>query len=768
MNGHCMRTNCAYTHETAETTIQNQLSSPEVKEEAVGEQPSDPRSNEQVQPLSQDDRDVQERQIYSCTVTFGRGASVVHVSTAFESCRVLVTFSGTVAENELDKLGSLYGDLTSRVSLRPSGQGSLMTAVLEFATPTQAAAASQGMHEVVMNETRLNASLDLRSSVTDRGTTGILRNSKVKVSWFSPTTTAFLHYDDRLQAMSMATQLDGRIVGGRKVKASFQKPTFNQRRSFTVIVNGLPAHNLNWKNYLRKHSNANSIDITNKESLLHEDMCGRARAVLERHGIVESFDALALDPTKPKTVAFAQFATAESAAEAVAALHGTKRSELGNSPIWVELVFSVKYSVPAERFACMRAELDTLRDAHGDAKMGYYDKDEHGIPISNVTLRVYGADAKAVASLKLSVERVLAGEQIQVDGSCVWDDIFLEKRGGDFLRTLGVREEAENVHVYADTRLRCLRLFGDTRSKASARKAILVYLEQQRANPQAVTLSPKTYRLILNGRLGQLERIAGKDGVILDIVKQEVRVRKAESLRNVQLFIQHIEDEKGGDYVADVLCSVCFCDPAETGEEAIVLDCRHVYCQECLRGLCLSRSSGTSFAPLNCVASSGAGSCEQCIPYSVLRNSLSSEAEAQLLEASFVSYIHLHHHDFRFCPTPDCPTIYRANQSGDTLQCPNCLVRICTLCDVEYHDGLSCAVYKDIQSGGMELHKKWREENGVKACPNCGMDIMKSDGCNHMTCTVCKSHICWTCLKLCTVDNIYDHMNREHGGIGIE
>uniref|UniRef100_A0A0W0F8T2 RRM domain-containing protein n=1 Tax=Moniliophthora roreri TaxID=221103 RepID=A0A0W0F8T2_MONRR len=487
--------------------------------------------------------DVQERQIYSCAVTFGYGASVVHVSAALESYRVLVSFAGQITEGELGELGRLYGDLTSRVTLRYSAPGSFTTAVLEFATPAQAEEASRGIHGTAINETRLNATLDLRSSVADSGSAGILRNSKVKVSWFTPTTTAFLHYHDKLEAMTHATQLDGWIVGGRKVKASFQKPTINQRRSFTVIVNGLPAHNLNWKNYLLKHSKATSIDITKPVPLLHEDACHRAKTILERHGIVESFDVLALDPSKSKTVAFAHFSTAEAASAAVAFLNGKKCTELENSPLWIELVFSVKYSVPVLRFSCIRAELDTLRDAHTDAKMGYYDKNEHGAPVPNVVLRVYGTDAKAVARLKLSVERVLAGETVQVDGSCVWDDIFLKKEGTDFLRGLGeVKHASCYVQVHADTRTRCLRLYGDTELKAVTRKLVLEYLEQQRAKPQIITLSPDTFHQLLKGRISQLDRIAS--GVVLDIVKQELRVqdlqRKATVLLPPRRFVQSV------------------------------------------------------------------------------------------------------------------------------------------------------------------------------------------------------------------------------------
>ncbi len=46
-----------------------------------------------------------------------------------------------------------------------------------------------------------------------------------------------------------------------------------------------------------------------------------------------------------------------------------------------------------------------------------------------------------------------------------------------------------------------------------------------------------------------------------------------------------------------------------------------------------------------------------------------------------------------------------------------------------------------------------------KMCPNCGMAIQKTEGCNKMTCTNCHQHFCYKCNKA-VLD--YDHF-REGG-----
>ena len=39
----------------------------------------------------------------------------------------------------------------------------------------------------------------------------------------------------------------------------------------------------------------------------------------------------------------------------------------------------------------------------------------------------------------------------------------------------------------------------------------------------------------------------------------------------------------------------------------------------------------------------------------------------------------------------------------------------------------------------------WLKLN-TKKCPNCGVQIMKNQGCMHMTCRACKYDFCWLCL----------------------
>ncbi|KAF2021446.1 hypothetical protein BU24DRAFT_417099 [Aaosphaeria arxii CBS 175.79] len=69
----------------------------------------------------------------------------------------------------------------------------------------------------------------------------------------------------------------------------------------------------------------------------------------------------------------------------------------------------------------------------------------------------------------------------------------------------------------------------------------------------------------------------------------------------------------------------------------------------------------------------------------------------------------------------------------------------------------------------LEEAKRLQEEFRipVKKCPGCKTRTLKVSGCNHITCTIggCGTHWCWGCGKEFNRDEIYEHMESEHGGL---
>lgn len=81
---------------------------------------------------------------------------------------------------------------------------------------------------------------------------------------------------------------------------------------------------------------------------------------------------------------------------------------------------------------------------------------------------------------------------------------------------------------------------------------------------------------------------------------------------------------------------------------------------------------------------------------------------------------------------------------------------------------MTCADHKYVSSGGDLALNEAKQRLGIKDCPKCKTAMEKTEGCDHMTCGGCGTHICWNCLETFgTGPECYKHMNKVHGGIGM-
>jgi len=86
------------------------------------------------------------------------------------------------------------------------------------------------------------------------------------------------------------------------------------------------------------------------------------------------------------------------------------------------------------------------------------------------------------------------------------------------------------------------------------------------------------------------------------------------------------------------------------------------------------------------------------------------------------------------------------------IHCPSCGRDSCLLCGLPWgdrgeagsHDGKSCLEHSLRFPERQVQRTKWA---GAKPCPGCGVRIVRSWGCNKMTCSQCGKHWCWVCLS---------------------
>jgi len=194
--------------------------------------------------------------------------------------------------------------------------------------------------------------------------------------------------------------------------------------------------------------------------------------------------------------------------------------------------------------------------------------------------------------------------------------------------------------------------------------------------------------------------------------------------------IQPEKDEKA-------TCPICY-DEVSHPEE---LGCGHIYCSGCLRNYLASAPETKTF-PLVCLGEETA--CKTPISLPLIRRFMTPQAFQALVEAAFRSYLDQHSQELKYCKTPDCQQIYRHSPETRILQCPSCFSTICSTCDDEAHEGMTCDERRDQKNTLLQerLFNGWADQHGTNRCPQCRSVIEKNGGCNHMTCR-CGAQFNW-------------------------
>jgi len=150
--------------------------------------------------------------------------------------------------------------------------------------------------------------------------------------------------------------------------------------------------------------------------------------------------------------------------------------------------------------------------------------------------------------------------------------------------------------------------------------------------------------------------------------------------------------------------------------------------------------------------------------------------------------------DVVWCPRAWCNgPAFRDARLERLVTCRDCQFTFCAVCQKSYHGKAWCNLpalqriveeyLKAKESGskveiarieakyGTKLVQRleqdylaeketilWKKAN-TTSCPTCHVSIERSEGCNHITCTTCKTHFCFLCGKYLNPDRPYVHFN---------
>ncbi|KAF9220744.1 hypothetical protein BS17DRAFT_298861 [Gyrodon lividus] len=688
-------------------------------------------------------------------VKFDQGFEVREVMTGFESRWVhLGNIAGQVTSRGLKKLLAAYQVETLNV---PEPSEKPVTVKVQFASTAEAMKAVADLHGAEFMHRNITAKLAINNSV--RGNT-VITDTDVQVAWECPQRVGYAGYATLKEAKVVIDAVNGFPMDYSVVSATLYDgvPAVG---AYNVMFKQLPANTTEAD--LRKLGDAESIMLGRPNYLSLDRATKFIRSKLEECGIITTFDILPPPHRDGMVKAWARFTSPAEARSAQEYLDGRHPSSIGLSTLSCRHVVSISHVLTRSSYTKMREDLTWLRWSwqrrFGHSVAITEKGNTRGFDDSPVYIRLSSEQAGLLSRLKYEFEQLLNGETVTFDKKPAWDDFFRGPAGHAFIDQL--HRQYPGIQIQVQGTRRVLSLWGPIVMRHRARHDIIrKVMDLKLQQFWHIPLAGKVLGVFVSADLTTLQDALGPGNCFLDYGKRSLIVRGNESAFRVACeAVQAAQSRQGDDArSSDVICPVCF-------NEVVVptsLECGHKWCRTCLTGYLTSAVDNKMF-PLRCLGDEA--TCTRCIPLSLARKLLPAADFNAVIEAAFWSYAHNRPDEFYHCPTPNCTQVYRSAPPNAVLQCPSCLVRICPACHIESHDGLTC---EERDAAEDKLFKEWTSNHDVKSCPGCKAPIERSEGCNHMTCIRCQTHICWECLATFPKGaGIYDHMRAMHGSIGI-
>ena len=614
----------------------------------------------------------------NCTVGFGIDATPDQITTAAESKKLILSnMPVDVSPTNIKELAEPFGEIHSVISLDETEDNARIE--VEFAESSQALGAFKHLNGQFFESRTISANLKSRISMTVRSSE---HTHVIKVSWPTPSATAWIHYATVSQAKSEAIRLDGVIVGGLQIKAVYVPPLKRQKSSFAVEIRGLP---VDVSRALLQELCPEQSFITLDPPCYTQDPTNAIRFALARYGEVEDIDIPASALRLASVMAFATFKSGEAALEAMEALNGHNQDFLGGQPLSLRHVYYFRHRATIPQFEAVKNEIDRLSEK-GEKKCIIQYQEQRERKIVWIRIHALVENRATFASLNTELAALLRGMLLTSNGDTVWDDYLETSSSAKSIDTINTTNSEGPFFVQRDCRMKNVRIFGASPDQERAKKLVMRMLQKVHKLQHEIQLPRKKLHDLVNGGLRALQDDLGANKLSLDVTNSKLIIRGGPD-----------DDSKVEDYIGSLdslstpettegLCEICQHLPVDP----ILLTCRHAYCTLCLQ-MALRHSLN---APFQCIsrATSENGLTTQCpanVPYVVIRDILPNE-EKNFLHASFLSYIRSNSEKFFFCPTLDCQSAYRTGFEDLNLKCSLCVSEICTSCQTRAHIGIAC------------------------------------------------------------------------------
>ncbi|KAI0202427.1 hypothetical protein F4808DRAFT_75399 [Astrocystis sublimbata] len=608
----------------------------------------------------------------------------------------------------------------------------------------------------------VNAALALVETFASAGSSSALRVDckKVRCSWQKQTRTAWLNFWDYTTAKRIS---NGFNRGEYKVLGQLVEPSEPDhdphRREWVVCLTDVPADAT--KPDIPHHA-AQGIRISKPTYTTDAETCAViVQSLFTAVGPLEWWE-FTQDASGKRVLASGRFAKEDDAKEALRTLDNSQLPFNTEARLAVQLVYCARFKVSSLIYDVVSEQIKANISRWKAHCIHFTAYDQPSPPKWYRTLKIEGESHKRLTEAKDTISAILAGMVARKGSSNLWHPAL--RGNGEIAAKLTQLQHQTGVMIQRNKAKSEIRLFGLLKKCEEVQTRLSDILKIRRSEEFAIDLTAEKFLWARLEGYKKLTAELGPDSVSLDITSTPKRiiVTGTSSQHALALSIIDSQNEPGRDETASGQdCSVCWTE----AENAITTQCDHAYCLDCFERMCLSSPTQDSEVKIRCVGNSG--DCGTVLSLAELQEHLSLSAFEELLEKSFASYVRLRPDQLRHCPSADCDHVYRANEPTRVLACNGCLKATCTACHAQ-HEPLTCADYQDVASGRREANEKLKKDLGIKDCPKCKTPLEKTDGCDHITCR-CGAHICWICLETFEdSDPCYEHMDDEHGSIGLD
>jgi hypothetical protein len=212
--------------------------------------------------------------------------------------------------------------------------------------------------------------------------------------------------------------------------------------------------------------------------------------------------------------------------------------------------------------------------------------------------------------------------------------------------------------------------------------------------------------------------------------------RLQDDFESEEIKIREEEEEKNKPE-----CTICF--DTINYSDIIPLTCGHIYHPYCILPYIKSKVEDKVF-PITCPDPK----CGIEFSDAELKIFCDRDLYDKMVEFQFKLFVEQNNDMFNQCPTADCPFIFQwdGDKENQRFDCKICNKQYCIMCRVEWHEGMTCSEYRELNGYPPEdrLFYKFIKGTPFKQCPKCKFWVEKSEGCDHMTCR-CKFQFCYIC-----------------------